>query len=446
MSLNHSQPKSPDTPDVPDVPDTFGSLDLLDAFCQDNRPLFRPSYQLDSPLSPLSGNQGQLQGQPQGQPQPYPNPYPNPYATMQPYSAAQPYPNPHPSGMQLAAAEMRGCAARASPPATVGAGQLAPTRAALEQYSLSGSVRGSSPAHHGGTALAQSRRGTALSFTEALHGVGSRQSSASSNFQGGPAVSPPVFETPVTLSRALGSPTTTAISAGARDRDHDHDRDRDRDHDRDHGYSLGLGQDFLDELAGVTGLAELPARDTDLGEMDLSGEIPSSLPLDFGSNDLSSGNEEPPVKREDAPEIPQSQSQSQSQGNQAGSGQSAPDAPRIPITKAGKPRKIRKSHNIIEKKYRTNINHKMIQLKKIVPSLRIAYKKECGIPLLEQDNLDLDGLPAATKLNKAVILMKTIEYIKHLENKCALLQGAPQMATQLEAQLEARQNNPPKWI
>lgn len=89
-----------------------------------------------------------------------------------------------------------------------------------------------------------------------------------------------------------------------------------------------------------------------------------------------------------------------------------------PLTKSGKPRKVRKSHNIIEKKYRTNINHKMIQLKKIVPSLRIAYKKECGLPVLDQDSIDLDGLPPANKLNKAVILMKTIEYIKHLEAKC----------------------------
>ncbi|QLQ81565.1 hypothetical protein HG537_0F03260 [Torulaspora globosa] len=86
--------------------------------------------------------------------------------------------------------------------------------------------------------------------------------------------------------------------------------------------------------------------------------------------------------------------------------------------KVGKKRKEKVSHNIIEKKYRTNINDKIFQLREIVPTLRFAYKNCRGMPILAQDAEELDGLEPARKLNKASILMKTIEYIQHLETKC----------------------------
>ncbi|SJM87824.1 uncharacterized protein ZBIST_4013 [Zygosaccharomyces bailii] len=83
-----------------------------------------------------------------------------------------------------------------------------------------------------------------------------------------------------------------------------------------------------------------------------------------------------------------------------------------------KKRKEKTSHNVIEKKYRTNINDKIFQLREIVPTLRVAYKRYAGIPVVAKDSADLDGLEPARKLNKASILMKTIEYITHLEEKC----------------------------
>lgn len=79
------------------------------------------------------------------------------------------------------------------------------------------------------------------------------------------------------------------------------------------------------------------------------------------------------------------------------------------VTKA--PKKLKLSHNVIEKKYRTNINTKILELRDVVPSLRIKASS--------QDILvaDLEGLTPASKLNKASVLTKATEYIKHLESK-----------------------------
>lgn len=84
------------------------------------------------------------------------------------------------------------------------------------------------------------------------------------------------------------------------------------------------------------------------------------------------------------------------------------------ICKPGK--KDKRSHNMIEKKYRTNINSKILALRDAVPSLRIATgNKDVSIA-------DLEGLTPASKLNKASVLTKATEYIKHLENKNKILQ------------------------
>ncbi|POS70559.1 hypothetical protein DHEL01_v211048 [Diaporthe helianthi] len=94
------------------------------------------------------------------------------------------------------------------------------------------------------------------------------------------------------------------------------------------------------------------------------------------------------------------------------------------------------AHNMIEKRYRTNLNDKIAALRDSVPALRVMVhrlehadddnnmnnnsgnimdeiKAEAG---LDMDD-DLGGVTPAHKLNKATILSKATEYIAHLERK-----------------------------
>lgn len=92
------------------------------------------------------------------------------------------------------------------------------------------------------------------------------------------------------------------------------------------------------------------------------------------------------------------------------------------------------AHNMIEKRYRTNLNDKIAALRDSVPALRVMVhrlenagqspngnddvmeeiKAEAG---LDPEDVDLGGLTPAHKLNKATILSKATEYIALLERK-----------------------------
>ncbi|KKF92649.1 Processed sterol regulatory element-binding protein 1 [Ceratocystis platani] len=74
------------------------------------------------------------------------------------------------------------------------------------------------------------------------------------------------------------------------------------------------------------------------------------------------------------------------------------------------------AHNMIEKRYRTNLNDKIAFLRDSVPSLRIMSKSARGEDTTE-DREELHGLTPAHKLNKATVLSKATEYIRHLEKR-----------------------------
>ncbi|EDK46473.1 hypothetical protein LELG_04654 [Lodderomyces elongisporus NRRL YB-4239] len=110
---------------------------------------------------------------------------------------------------------------------------------------------------------------------------------------------------------------------------------------------------------------------------------------------------------------PKTRQSSSSTGAGAGASAGAATA-NAKITKP-KGSKDKNSHNMIEKKYRTNINSKILILRDAVPALRIAAGCD------DVSIADLEGITPASKLNKASVLTKATEYIKHLEQKNAML-------------------------
>ncbi|KAK9248928.1 hypothetical protein V1506DRAFT_526469 [Lipomyces tetrasporus] len=86
--------------------------------------------------------------------------------------------------------------------------------------------------------------------------------------------------------------------------------------------------------------------------------------------------------------------------------------------KGGKITKPKKAaHNMIEKRYRTNLNDKIAALRDCVPALRCAVTGS-----FDDDVEELDGLAPANKLNKATVLTKATEYILHLQQRNTQLQ------------------------
>ena len=76
----------------------------------------------------------------------------------------------------------------------------------------------------------------------------------------------------------------------------------------------------------------------------------------------------------------------------------------------------KRPHNIVEKRYRANLNDKIAELRDSVPSLRIAKKAKTNDEAnISSGEEDLDGLTPGNKLNKASVLTKAVEYIRHLE-------------------------------
>ncbi|KAF2867645.1 hypothetical protein BDV95DRAFT_581444 [Massariosphaeria phaeospora] len=79
------------------------------------------------------------------------------------------------------------------------------------------------------------------------------------------------------------------------------------------------------------------------------------------------------------------------------------------------------AHNMIEKRYRNNLNDKIAALRDSVPSLR-HMSRPGGVADDVDEPEDLEGLTPAHKLNKATVLSKATEYICHLETRNKKLQ------------------------
>ncbi|KUL82307.1 hypothetical protein ZTR_09721 [Talaromyces verruculosus] len=67
-------------------------------------------------------------------------------------------------------------------------------------------------------------------------------------------------------------------------------------------------------------------------------------------------------------------------------------------------------HNVIEKRYRANLNEKITELRDSIPSLRGLTRDTNGGASMHDDDFS-----TGNKLNKASILSKATEYIRHLE-------------------------------
>jgi len=85
------------------------------------------------------------------------------------------------------------------------------------------------------------------------------------------------------------------------------------------------------------------------------------------------------------------------------------------------------AHNMIEKKYRSNLNDKMIALRDSIPSLRTAADSTAD---------SADGKESSRKLNKAYILTEARDYIRYLKKRNKVLINKEK---DLEAQIKAFQ-------
>lgn len=106
--------------------------------------------------------------------------------------------------------------------------------------------------------------------------------------------------------------------------------------------------------------------------------------------------------------------------------------------KRKKPR--RKAHNAIERRYRSRLNEKIARLRDSIPSFRAKVEAEAA--RLQGSLNAAESSGATLKINKADVLEKATEYIKHLENANQQLEAQLQQALALSRE-NLQKDSPP---
>jgi len=100
---------------------------------------------------------------------------------------------------------------------------------------------------------------------------------------------------------------------------------------------------------------------------------------------------------------------------------SPPSSSNLTITGPGRPKT---GHTIIERRYRTNLNARITNLKQSVPALRVLEARLNGKDTSPNDTVDergfVDGVKVGRKMSKANILGKATEYIRFVSTLSCL--------------------------